>query len=240
MKTLVYVVAIILSTTLVSAKTTVQQYDVYELSFTGPAFQTANTPTRDIELVTVWQHVSGQRFKIWGFYDGDGWSETDVIEAMLGAFLGGGYATTGYKHPKTKQGHYFAGDFSADEHTAAVNLKLFRDVIDANISFWKMEPVFVSSTGATHTSRFSHIAGTFRAMQWPGHEYVLGTNQQKENIRVNLPQGSWTITRYDLINQTTKVLASHAIDDFTFNAPDSRAVLFHVKRNSSKDAQIEF
>jgi len=161
---------------------------------------------------------------------GDGWSETDVIEAMLGAFLGGGYGTTGYKHPETKQGHYFAGDFSADEHTAAVNLKWFRDVIDADISFWKMEPVFVSSTGGTHSSRFSRIAGTFRAMQWPGHEYVLGTNRQKENIRVNLPDGTWNIARYNLINQTTKVLSTDATDAFVFDAPDSRAVLFHVRR----------
>ena len=71
---------------------------------------------------------------------GDGWSEADVIEAHLGAFLGGGYGTTGHK-PAGKKGHYFFGNFNAAEHKAADNLLWLRQAINQNITFWKMAPV---------------------------------------------------------------------------------------------------
>ena len=70
---------------------------------------------------------------------GDGWSEADVIESHLGAFLGGGYGTTGHK-PGNKQGHYFWGNFKPSEHTAADNLAWLRQVIDENVTFWRMTP----------------------------------------------------------------------------------------------------
>ena len=42
--------------------------------------------------------------------EGDRHTEADTVEAHLGAFLGSGYGTTGYK-PGEKTGHYFWGNF---------------------------------------------------------------------------------------------------------------------------------
>lgn len=163
--------------------------------------------------------------------DGDGWSESDVIEAMLGAFMGGGYGSTGFKHPKTKQGHYFAGAFSAEEHTAADNLKWMRDVIEHDITFWRMEPVHYSYTGGIMSSIFRNLNDTFRVMHWPGHEYVLATNAVQNGVRAHLPRGTWRIVMYDVIAQKKTQLSENASGRFEFNTPDSRAVIFHIKKN---------
>jgi hypothetical protein len=152
---------------------------------------------------------------------GDKHSERDTIESHLGAFLGGGYGSTGYK-PANKEGHYFWGKFRADEHTAADNLQWLSRVIAENITFWKMQP------GA---GIFENLDDGFRGMAWDGDEYVLGTNKQRRGIVANLPAGHWTIEQHDIIDKTSKVLSSDAQGKFTFDSPKSRAVLFHLKKN---------
>lgn len=160
---------------------------------------------------------------------GDGWSEKDVIESHLGAFLGGGYGTTGHK-PAGKRGHYFHGNFKASEHKSADNLLWLRRVIDKNITFWKMAPVRDSDLVDTNLGIFQNIDREFRAMEWPGHEYVLGTNKAHKSIRAKLPRGKWQVRRYDIIAKKQKQLSFGATGTFTFDAPDSRAVLFHFKK----------
>jgi hypothetical protein len=152
---------------------------------------------------------------------GDKHTEQDTIEAHLGAFLGGGYGTTGEK-PANKLGQYFWGCFNPAEHKAADNLKYLRQIIDSNITFWKMAP---------GTGIFSNLHPDFRGLAWPGHEYVLGTNKSHRDIVANLSDGTWTIKRYVIISKKEKTLSKSASRSFTFDAPDSRAVMFHFKRN---------
>jgi len=175
----------------------------------------ANKPVIDDELA-----YEGQ---------GDGWTEEDVIEAHLGAFLGGGYGTTGYK-PANKKGHYFYGNFKASEHRSADNLLWLRQIIDQNITFWKMAPARDSDSGDNNTSIFDNIHPDFRAMEWPGHEYVLGTNQARRDIWAKLPEGQWQVSCYDVVNKRQKMLALATTGTFNFDAPDSRAVIFHLKK----------
>jgi hypothetical protein len=153
--------------------------------------------------------------------EGDKHSEQDTIEAHLGAFLGGGYGTTGEK-PANKLGQYFWGCFNPAEHKAADNLKYLREIIDCNVSFWKMAP---------GTGIFSNMHPDFRVLAWPGHEYVLGTNKGRKDIVANLPEGTWIIKCYDIISKKEKTLSESASGSFTFDAPDSRSVMFHFKRN---------
>jgi len=160
---------------------------------------------------------------------GDKHTEYDTIEAHLGVFLGGGYGTTGEKHG-SKLGQYFRGCFNPNEHTAADNLKFLRQIIDNNITFWKM---------ATDRSIFSNLHPDFRGLSWPGHEYVLGTKKQHKNIIANLPAGTWTVKRYDIIKKKSDIVSKTAhgnpmdsLRSFRFESPDSRAVLFHFKKNN--------
>jgi len=152
---------------------------------------------------------------------GDKHTEHDTIESHLGAFLGGGYGTTGEK-PGSKLGQYFKGCFNPAEHTSADNLKYLREIIDKNVTFWKMSP---------ETGIFSNLHPGFRGMAWASHEYVLGTNKAHKQIVANLPEGTWTIKRYDIISKEQKTLSETARGSFTFDAPDSRAVIFHFKKN---------
>jgi len=156
-------------------------------------------------------------------YEGLGDKHTwdDTVESHLGAFLGGGYGTTGEK-PGNKTGQYFRGKFDPTEHTSAVNLGWLRDVIDANITFWKM---------ASDLSIFSNLDPGSRGMAWPENEYVLGTDKLHDGIVAHLPTGTWTVSQYDVIAREAKTLSNQASGDFTFTAPDSRAVLFHFKKN---------
>ena len=162
---------------------------------------------------------------------GDGWSEADVIESHLGAFLGGGYGTTGHK-PAAKQGHYFWGHFKAEEHHAADNLKWLREQIDTNIRFWKLQPVAVGPTeeGRTNVSIFRRLDPRFRVLEWPGHEYVLGTNRRCQGMVARLPSGQWRIVHYDVIKKQRQVVAASTSGDFRFDSPNSRAVLLHFRR----------
>ena len=152
--------------------------------------------------------------------EGDKHTEHDTIESHLGAFLGGGYGTAGEK-PGSKLGQYFRGRFNPNEHTAADNLKYLREIIDSHISFWKMIP---------ETSIFSNIHTDFRGLAWPDNEYVLGTNKPYKNIIANLPAGTWMVRHYDIINKKAETISEIARGSFAFDAPDSRAALFHFKK----------
>ena len=160
---------------------------------------------------------------------GDGWSEADVIEAHLGAFLGGGYGTTGHK-PASKQGHYFWGRFRAVEHKAADNLLWLRRIIDENIAFWRMTPVNDPDPADATIGIFANVHPDFRALAWEGKEYVLGTNQARAKIKAALPAGTWQVTRYDVLSKQKTNIGTNAAGTFLFDAPHRRAVLFHFKR----------
>jgi Domain of unknown function (DUF5060)/Protein of unknown function (DUF4038) len=159
---------------------------------------------------------------------GDGHSEADTLESHLGAFLGGGYGTTGYKASGPsrrsgsvnvlKTGQYLTGNFNAVDHTAAHGLKWLREIIDSRVTFWKMEP---------GTPIFSQLDPNFRGMAWPDHEYVLGSDRIAK-VSVTLPSGEWDILRYDVIVQKESTVASRATGPITFVTPASRAVLFHI------------
>ncbi|MEQ1825950.1 MAG: DUF5060 domain-containing protein [Pirellula sp.] len=151
---------------------------------------------------------------------GDKHAEADTIEAHLGAFLGGGYASTGEKHGN-KLGQYFWGNFNPDTHSAARSLGWLRQQIDQYIAFWNMEP---------DRSIFPGLNENFRAMAWKENEYVLGTNRQGESVAM-LPRGEWTITQSDVIARQRSILSKTASGKFVFRTPDSRAVLFHFQKN---------
>jgi hypothetical protein len=159
---------------------------------------------------------------------GDKHSEGDTIESHLGAFLGGGYASTGYK-PGNKLGHYFYGGFNPKEHTAADGLRYMRQVIDDGITFWKMSP---------DDRIFENLDAGFRGLAWDGEEYVLGTNKSRRGITARLPAGQWTVARHDVIARKSDVLTNSAAGEYRFDAPDSRAVLFHF-RKSKEQARSE-
>ena len=151
---------------------------------------------------------------------GDRHSKEDTIESHLGTFVGGGYGTTGEK-PGNKLGQYFLGRFNPAEHTAADHLAWLRQQIDANITFWQMVP---------DLSIFSNVDKDFRGMAWPGHEYVLATNGAHQAVVAHLPAGTWKVTRLDVMQKTAVLLSEDARRRFAFDAPSSRAVLFHFKK----------
>ena len=187
-----------------------------------------NLPNSADTILYTWQNPDGERPRNKPTVNdelsyqgkGDKHTEHDTIESHLGAFLGGGYGTTGEK-PGSKLGQYFRGRFNPAEHTAADNLKYLREIIDNHITFWKMTP---------DRSIFSNLHPDFRGLAWPGREYVLGTSKSHKNIIVNLPAGTWMVRRYDIINKKTKTVSKTARSNFTFEAPNSRAVLFHFKK----------
>ena len=97
------------------------------------------------------------------------------------------------------------------------------------INFWQMRPEYYTYTHEGSSSIFHHLHPDFRVLVGE-QEYVLGTNQAHSNILANLPDGTWQVTQLDMIAQQEKQLATDARDKFTFDAPDSRAVLFHFKK----------
>lgn len=151
--------------------------------------------------------------------EGDQHSAADTIAAHLGTFLGGGYGSTGEKHGN-KLGQYFWGKFDPAEHSAARNLAWIREQIDEHITFWKMAP---------DATIFPNLDSAFRAMSWPGNEYVLGTDKMAE-ITAELPAGIWSIRRFNLITREALLVSPKASGKFTFTSPASRAVLFHFKQ----------
>ena len=164
--------------------------------------------------------------------EGDGWSEGDVIESHLGAFIGGGYGTTGHKHPKSKQGHYFWGAFDAEEHTAADNLAWMRNKIDESITFWKMNPVPLrfARSERLNAAVFHNVHESFRVMRWKNREFLLATHRPWPSIEIDLDEGNWQITEFDIIRmQETSIYAGPG-KTVNYDAPDSRAVLLLVKK----------
>jgi hypothetical protein len=157
---------------------------------------------------------------------GDGFSEGDIIEGHLGAFLGGGYGSTGEKYGN-KLGQYFWGDFDPAVHTAADNLLWLRQRIDANIAFWNLAPTALSS------SIFGNTDVGFRVLQWAGNEYVLGTDVARAGVTAALPSGTWQVKRFDVVAKTETTLSTTATGTFTFDSPGSRAVFFHFKKTST-------
>ncbi|HPF02025.1 MAG TPA: DUF5060 domain-containing protein [Bacteroidales bacterium] len=156
---------------------------------------------------------------------GDGWTEEDVVEAFLGAFAGGGYGSTGHK-PANKEGHYFSGNFKPEEHRSADNLLWFREVIDNDIRFWKMEPVPVVSSDNIFMEKFD---SRLRILGLKGEEYVLAGSFQAR-VTAILPEGSWMISSYDLISMQKKVLSEKAEGRFEIDFSSSRAQMFHLKK----------
>lgn len=154
--------------------------------------------------------------------EGDKFSEADVIEGHMGAFMGGGYGSTSHKSGH-KLGQYFAGNFNAVVHSASDNLLWLRESIDQNISFWKMAPVSIQE------SIFKTEDKGFRAMQWEGREYLLATNASAL-VTAKLTSGKWEVTRFDAVSKTKTTLSSSASGTFKLSAPDSRAVLFLFKK----------
>jgi len=177
---------------------------------------------------------------------GDKFTEEDVVESHLGAFLAGAYGSTGYKSstgragapipaniqvslgadglkPGEKLGQYFAGNFDPAEHTSVDNLKFLRETIDAHLGFWKMAPAPVAPT-------FANAHADFRLLAHAGHEYALGTNRAHEGIVARLPAGKWTVTVHDCMAKTSRTLATDAAGEFTFASPASRAAIVHFKK----------
>ena len=165
--------------------------------------------------------------------EGDTHSEQDTIESHLGTFLGGGYGTTGHKRsgPRRelqdrklmKTGQYFVGNFDPAEHTSSDNLAWLRQVIDREIRFWTLQPGIPSI--------FSGLDAQTRGMSSEGNEYVIGTNKAQTGMSVQLPRGQWTVTMHDAVSMQSKQLGAKAKGTFSFVAPNSRAVLFHFRRN---------
>jgi hypothetical protein len=153
---------------------------------------------------------------------GDKHSEADTIAAYLGAFLGGGYGTTGEKYGN-KLGQYFWGHFDPAQHTAADNLGWLRQLIDRDITFWKLAP-------DTSGEAFPDLDPRFRVMSWKDREYVLGTDAVSAGVVAQLPAGRWTIARHDVLAKQSEVIARDATGKVILEIPPSRAVLFHLKR----------
>jgi hypothetical protein len=154
--------------------------------------------------------------------DGDNHSEADTLEAHLGAFLGGGYGTTGWK-TGNKLGHYFWGGFNSKEHTSAAGLRFLRESIDRHVAFWRMAP---------DSSIFPDLDAAFRAMAWPGREYVLGTTRAGR-VTVALPEGKWTVRRFDVVARKEAVLERDVSGRRFYETPESRAVLYHFKKTEN-------
>jgi hypothetical protein len=184
--------------------------DTIDHTWRNPGLKPRNIPVIDDELS----------------YQGEGdlHNAGDTIEAHLGAFLGGGYGTTGFK-PGNKLGHYFWGGFTPEEHTAAPSLRFLRETIDKHITFWKMAP---------DRSMFVNIDPDARALVWPGREIALGVNHRRQDMVAKLPAGEWSVRLFDIVARTEKEVAARASGTFLFDAPGSRASLFLFKRISSR------
>jgi hypothetical protein len=61
---------------------------------------------------------------------------------------------------------------------------------------------------------------------------VLGNDKPRKAVGAELPAGAWTVMRHDMAARETSTLARGASGRFDFDAPDSRAVLFHFKRQT--------
>lgn len=164
--------------------------------------------------------------------EGDGWLEEDVLEAFLGIFLGGGYGSTGYKSGQ-KLGQYFAGNFDAAKHSVSDNLLWFREVIDNEIPFWKMEPMTVgySRKEGYQLDIFRNVDPHCRLLALRGEVYVLGVGVRNGQITARLPSGNWNLKLYDLAKKTVSSLGEGVSGEYSFEVPDSRVVFVVAKRS---------
>lgn len=153
---------------------------------------------------------------------GDGWTHEDVIEAFVGAFLGGGYASTGYK-PGDKVTQYFWGAFDPDEHTAAEHLRWLTNVIETDLTFFRMAPQPVDESPFDSLRQNRSVRAGSRVLAWPNREYVLGSNQRHADVVVRLPPGRWDITQYDVLAMEATTIAEDREARVTIDTPDSRA-----------------
>jgi hypothetical protein len=157
--------------------------------------------------------------------EGDGWTRADVVEAFVGAFCGGGYATTGYK-PGDKVTQYFWGGFDPEEHTAARNLRWLRDRIEA-LPFGRLEPVsLAASPFAGYDPERRH--DTFRTLAGvDGDCHVLGSNTGRA-VRADL-RDAWRVRRHDALAMETADRGAQS-GPLALETPDSRAGLTVLRR----------
>ncbi|KPL12560.1 MAG: hypothetical protein AMS26_17130 [Bacteroides sp. SM23_62] len=165
--------------------------------------------------------------------EGDGWLEEDVLEAFLGVFLGGGYGSTGYKTGH-KLGQYFAGRFDATGHSASDNLLWFRQQIDRETNFWKMQPatIFYTRKEDITLDIFRNVDYDFRLLKENGKTYVLGAAGPRKNIIAKLPEGKWDVVMFDLVTKSTRELGTEVSGEFTFDFPESRALFVILKKSN--------
>lgn len=160
-------------------------------------------------------------------YDPNESSEQDVLEGMVGSFAGGGYGSTGHK-TGDKAGGYFWGytsqGWTADNHPSADNLGWMKDIINTNITFWKMKPIKPASGNF-----FANANANFRALEWTGQQYVLVSDAAQSGISVTLPAGSWSIYQYNIISKSTSTLGTSKTGSFSFSTPSSRACITFFK-----------
>lgn len=155
---------------------------------------------------------------------GDGHSELDSLEAIVGAFVGGGYSSTGYK-PGQAEGQYVWGEFDAGEHTAADNLLWLRNHIDQHIEFWNMTPA-APADSIFDAPDWAKI-GTLEA---PGKQYILGTRGRAGTPVAQLPPGEWSIEEWDIVRKRRTILASNHTGDYEVTASQHGAALYVFTR----------
>lgn len=154
---------------------------------------------------------------------GDDHTTTDTIAAHVGAFVGGGYGTTGYKS-EYKESQYFWGGFDPAEHQSAEHLRWLRTAIDDRVRFWRLESTEVNVA-------FDQADDGWRALaSEAGDEYVLGTNSRRTDVRARLGAGQWQVTLLDPIAMASTELDREASGEFRFDTPESSAALFHFRR----------
>ena len=153
---------------------------------------------------------------------GDGHLEQDTIQAFVGAFVGGGYASTGYKSaPRT--GQYVSGNFSVEEHSSADNLKWLREQIDQDIRFWEMDPLVIQDT-------------VFEVSSWgvgaalvSDSQYFVATHKNTGRIHIELDGGEWTIEQWDVHAMQRTILESDYVGRFTFHPESGDNIYFFTR-----------
>ncbi|MCA9216039.1 MAG: DUF5060 domain-containing protein [Planctomycetales bacterium] len=140
---------------------------------------------------------------------GDGHAREDTVQAFLGTFQGGAYGTTGYKSGLT-EGQYVSGNFSVEEHTAAENIKWFREQIDNDIRFWEMASMNI------HDS-------PHQAAPWANIGVLLSDGQlfmttwgNTGRVRIDMSEGEWSIEQWDINEMTRTVVESEYTGVFEF------------------------
>ncbi len=163
---------------------------------------------------------------------GDRVTKSQAITAILGVFAGGGYASTGYKNAKPK-GQYFWGNFNADEHTSANNLRWLRQKID-QLPFWRLSP-------QPDLHPFSGLPSGSVVLAEPGRTYLLFTPKQEfplgDSITLSVEIGSrWEVTRWDPLTLNSTQLPWTGNEGHRFTLPASDGPLVHVWQRTDPSA----